>query len=201
MLLSSSEINDEIDRGRIRIHPFAPALMRSSSYSLRLAARWMRWKRSEVPIQVCSKNAWNAHLDSLNETSPLILRQGDLVLASTEERIALPYNLAGFVFMLSHAARFGLTATAGSLLVRPGYGIDLPQPLTLELASLNPSPLEISAGTPVCHLAFVRLSKAATPSVKSIYEEYNAPCPPLLYEDMANAIGALTHSGIPPESR
>ena len=191
MLLSASEISEEIGRGRIAIQPFTPALLRRATYTLRLANSWMRWKRSEEPIKMWSQNASQKHLEPIESAPTIILRSGDLVLASTMEAITIPNDLMGILCGLSHVARFGLTVTGGSMFIRPGFGVSEPKTLTLELASFNPAPLELEAGMPICHLAFMRLTSFMRESGKSIYENIHAPCPPLLYEDMATVIASF----------
>lgn len=157
----------------------------------------MRWKRSKKTIRMWSRNASAKHLELPNNASPIVLSNRDFILASTKESITLPDDVAGLICTLSHVSRFGLTATAGSLLIRPGYGTSVPKPLTLEIASLNPSPLEFPIGIPICHLAFVRLSHAVGSQSKSIYENHDIPCPPMLYEDMIGKIGELKYDGGP----
>lgn len=191
MLLSGSEIEEEVSRGRIRIEPFASTLVRSASYTLRLADRWIRWKRSQEPIRVWSRDALRGYLDAPEQTPSIILQPGDFVLGSTMENIQLPDDLAGIVCTLSHLARFGVSTTAGSLLVRPRFGADAPKALTLELHSANPSPLELTRGMPVCHLAFIRTSSSSTEASRSVYERNSVPSPPMLYQDMAGVIAAL----------
>ena len=191
MLLSAPEIADEMRRKRIRIEPFVPSLLRRASYTLRLGNCSRRWKRAEKPILMWSKDASLGHLEDITNSTRILISQGDFILASTKESITLPDNIAGLICTLSHVARFGLTATAGSLLVRPGFGHDKATSLTLELASLNPSPLEFPIGLPICHLAFLRLSQPIVTGVKSVYENFGVPCPPMLYEDLSETIEKL----------
>lgn len=191
VLLSASEISEKIAQKRIIIEPFAPSLLRRMSYTVCLGDRWLRWKRSDKPIRMWSKNASKDHLEEIDNASSVVLFTGDFMLASTKEKIALPDDVGGIICTLSHIARFGLTATAGSLLIKPGYGAGLPKALTLEMSSLNPSPLEFPAGMPICHLAFFQLKQATVAQSKSVYSGQHDPCPPMLYEDMAAKIEEL----------
>lgn len=191
MLLRSSEIESAIASGQIVIAPFDPRLLRRASYTLRLAGRWARWQKDEEPIRMWSEEAAKRNLGQTEQSPAIVLRQGDFVLGSSLERISVSASLAAIVCTLSHIARFGLSATSGSLLVRPGFGIGSPAALTFELTSVNPSPLEICEGTPICHLGFIRLSGQATCDSKSLYETIAAPSPPMLYEDFADVIGSL----------
>jgi dCTP deaminase len=194
MILNHSEIKAQVARGRIKIEPFAASLIRRASYTLRLDNRWMRWKRLKHPIDLWSKDAARSHIKSLNKGQSIIVSQGDFVLASTKERIQLPDDILALICPLSHIARFGLSATSDSLLISPGYGARSPKPLTLELTSLNPSPLKLHSGLPICHLIFIRVNKLAkTFKKKHLYEECDAPCPPLLYEDMFETIFKIEH--------
>jgi dCTP deaminase len=186
MLLSAAEIEAEVEQGRISIKPFDPRLIRRASYTLRLGNRWRRWRKSSDLIRIWSPNAASTALEPLEKHNKLVLHSGDFVLGCTAEKISVPDDLSAFICTLSQVGRFGITTTSGSLLVRPGFGQNDPMELTLELTSSNPSPIEMVAGMPICHLVFIRLNGAAREGRESLY--VGAPAAPSLYEDMSAVI-------------
>jgi dCTP deaminase len=128
----------------------------------------------------------------------MTLRPGDFMLAATSERIQLPSTLLAFVAALSHMARFGLQVTATSLLVSPGFGSGAPTALTLELSSVNPAPLVLRAGMPVCHVVFCAVTPGDPLDVRlarSVYDGLRQPSPPLLYEEFAATLPGLPRAG------
>ena len=189
MLFSSAEIEAGIDGGGIRIVPYDVRLLRRASYTLRLGNKWRRWRSSSDPIRIWSPAASSGRLEPVEESASCVLRPGDLVLGCTAEKIAIPNDVCAFICTLSQISRFGVSTTGGSLLIRPGFGRPDPMELTLELSSSNPSPIELTAGMPLCHLVFLDLSGLASKGRESFYD--NGPAAPTLYEEMSEIIGRL----------
>jgi dCTP deaminase len=78
-----------------------------------------------------------------------LIRPGDFVLATTNERIKLARHIAGFVHGKSTWARRGLQVEAAGL-VDPGFD----GTITLELKNLSHHPIPLSAGFRVCQISF-----------------------------------------------
>jgi dCTP deaminase len=190
MFLSANEITAEVRDGRVRIDPFNPDFLKPASYVLRLGNSWRAWAQADQPIEVWSELAGQSQLSELFHSDECVLRIGDLVLASTMERVGIPNGFMGLLINLSHLARFGISVHFQAGLVSPGFGATAPTALTLELASFNPAPLKLRAGMPICHLALARLSECTTAEnllARSIYEGRDVPCPPMLYEEFSSA--------------
>ena len=187
MFLSPDEIRAEIEAGNLLIDPFCPELLKPSSYVLRLGDAWRRWEAGTEIISLWSPpNALST--PPLFTMSRIVLRQGEFVLGATLEKIALGPGLVGILSTLSHVARYGVSTNNNSLLVSAGFGMHTPTALTLELSSVNPSPIEIRSGMPICHLAFMRMSTSTDdrlPLTRSIYEGQIAPSSPQLYAEFA----------------
>lgn len=191
MLLSRSEIEDEIHAGRISIDPFLPDLLRNASYTLRLSDKWAVWKTIADPIDPWTPDAANSHLADVCTMESITLKQHAFILASSLETISLSPQIAAIVAPLSHVARYGVNTTNGSLIVSPGFGFSRPTQLTFELSSLNPSPVILRAGMPISHICFLRIGNFQERIKTSLYEGKLAPFAPLLFEDMAHLIPRL----------
>lgn len=187
MFLNSDEIRSGVMVGRFRIEPFDESLLKPASYVLRLSDQWREWIGGDA-IDVWSPNASIERLTDVRRAEEFCVSPGELVLGATLEAISLPPDIMGLLMPLSHLARFGLSLHLGACLVGPNYGSTRPSRLTLELASSNPCPLRLRSGMPVCHLLLARVNPSTEgggPLSKSIYERFDAPSVPMLYEEMA----------------
>ena len=190
MYLSSEAIAEEIGSGQLTIRPFSPPQLRPASYVVRLGNRFRRWKAHAEPIRLWALGAADAHLhDPIQATSMLIL-PGEFILASTSESIGIPNDRFGSISPLSHVARFGLGINLGADFVNPGFGLNNPSPLTLELVNHNPAPLELTAGMPIGHLRIGVISRdnGTSDHAKSIYEGRDPLVGPQLFEEWSSRI-------------
>lgn len=187
VFLSADEIHAEVASGRLVIDPFVPDLLKPASYTLRLSKDWLELLQLEEPVEVSAPEANHSGMYRSMQGNELVVNPSTLVLGGTLERISLPDDLLGIISTLSHLARFGLSANLNSFLVNPGFGQNRSTALTLEILSFNPSPLRLSAGMPICHLSFVRVSSSKNygrAQYPSIYEGRAAPSAPLFYEEL-----------------
>lgn len=114
------------------------------------------------------RNQWDSHhmvISSENEVRP-----GEFLLACTAERIRLPAHVAGLVCGKSTWARRGLMVEAAGL-VDPGFD----GTITLELKNLSHLPIPLTAGEPICQIAFYMTDAAVlrpygTPGLNSHYQ-------------------------------
>lgn len=176
--------------GDIELEPFSGAQLRGASYVLRLGDRFRRWTSGATPVEMWSPDAAEHALDAPFTADRLTLQPGEFVLATTVERIGIGQTLAGAVSPLSHVARFGLSATLGADLINPGFGSGAPAPLTLELFNHNRRALVLSAGMPIAHLRFTRLTgEAPEHERRSVYDGADPLVSPKLYEEWRALLG------------
>jgi deoxycytidine triphosphate deaminase len=175
MLLSARDIRNAVSRDEIHLRPFREELLKPASYVLTLGTGWLKWSEASVARDVWSEPT-SGDLQ-VEHTDGLFLKNGTFMLARTAETIGLNFQIAGLLGSLSHLARFGISVTQGSFLVSPGYGKTVPTPLTLEIYSVNPSPVRIPLGTPICQIAFARVSPGAEDAslLSSVYEGIASP--------------------------
>lgn len=177
------------DRGDVVIAPFDRRRVRSVSYVLSLGRRFRRWRRLPEPIVAWSLQAARDHLEPPVELDRITLHPGEFVLACTLEVIGIQVGLFGKVSALSHVARFGIEIHGGADFVNPGYGCQVPTPLTLELYNRNPSPVALDAGMPFVHLRLEYHSQSVGLSKhRSIYEGTDPLVGPLLFEEWTSSV-------------
>lgn len=94
----------------------------------------------------------------LNDNAEFVLRSGQFALATTEEEVNLPNNVAAFVQGRSSIGRIGLT-TQNAGFVDPGFHGHI----TLELVNENPNPIILRPGYPVVQLVFFETRAVSLP--------------------------------------
>ena len=190
MYLPASKIADAVARQELVIDPFDPSLLKPASYVLRLGSRFSTWQSGRPAFDVWSPAAGREGLRGPYTEESIAIDRTSFVLAATRERVSLSFGLVGFLFSLSHLTRCGLLLNLSSQLISPGFGLGRPTALTIELASLNPSPVILRAGTPICHLVLAQVGKGGKPPAlaDSVFAGAPSPSPPMLYEEFAPLI-------------
>lgn len=191
MYLAADEIRTLVRTKQVVIEPLDEQLFRPASYVLRIGTRFRFWKPDPKPIDLWSPDAYVKHAGDVEEVQAVTLYPGQLVIASTAERIALSWNHGGELSTLSHLARVGLSATLNATWISPGFGFANPTPLALELVNHNPSPVVIHGGMPMCHLRLAHVSGDARSisDTRSVYEGLDPLTLPLLFEDFGPRVG------------
>lgn len=193
MFLSGQAIQHEVATGRFTIAPFRAACVKPASYVLSLGKRFRRWKSVSQPLILWSPNAASNYLDEPFDAQSVTMFPGEFLLSCTAEDVSLPADRVGTLSPLSHITRFGLSLHGGADLVSPGYGLQAPSRLTLELTNHNASPLELTAGMPIAHLRIspMHVDTSVDSGRVSIYEGADPVVAPKLYEEWSR-IGSLS---------
>ena len=117
MLLSDRDIRAELDRERIRLEPYEPAMIQPSSIDVRLDRYFRLFDNHKYPfIDPAEDQPELTHLIEVRPDEPFILHPGEFVLASTYEAVTLPDDVAARLEGKSSLGRLGLLthSTAGS---------------------------------------------------------------------------------------
>lgn len=156
-VLSNRDIWKELDAGNLVIDPMEDEQVQPASVDLTLGEEFIVF-RGNGERQVLHPGEPVTVGQEL-ERSRIVLGQGDFVLGTTREWVELPPNIKAQVQGVSSNARRGLVPhTAG--LVDPGFEGHI----TLELANLNPCPIELLSGQRIAQLDFVYLNTPANPA-------------------------------------
>ena len=159
MLLSDRDILDEVDRGRVGLNPWDPAMVQPSSIDVRLDRFFRVFENHRYP-----------HIDPAEDQSeltrevvvegnddPFILHPGEFALGSTYEVVSLPDDIAARVEGKSSLGRLGLLTHATAGFIDPGFTGHV----TLELANVATLPIKLWPGMKIGQLCFFRLSSPA----------------------------------------
>jgi dCTP deaminase len=186
MFLNHRALLNRIRRGDVSIDPFDPRALKSASYVLRLGSRFRRWRSLPGAIEAWREPTGEELLEPVLESPALCLSPGEFVLGQTAERVRFGTTLAGMLSPLSHVARFGIGIHGGADWINPGFGLNAPSFLTLELYNYNSNSVCISAGMPICHLRVAETSAEGwvEPYQPSIYDGSDPLIAPKMYEEL-----------------
>lgn len=182
MVLGAASIQALLAERALRIDPLDPARFGAASYTLRLSRTFRRWQPSATVDLADPEWDVRGALRGAEEMDSLTIRPGEFVLGASVEALSLPGDVIGYLSTPSHMARFGLSFVQSSTVVHPGFGGATPTQITFEITSVNPAPLVVPAGLPVCHLLLSKVlgGDGTTAGRRSTYEGSPAPSPPAL---------------------
>lgn len=158
MLLSDRDIKAEISAGRVKVEPFAAAMIQPSSVDVRLD-RFFRvfenHKYSVIDPSIEQSDLTREVAVEANEE--FILHPGEFVLASTYEVITLPDDIAGRLEGKSSLGRLGLLTHSTAGFIDPGFSGHI----TLELSNVANLPVKLFPGMKIGQLCLIKLSSPA----------------------------------------
>ncbi|NUS74454.1 MAG: dCTP deaminase [Corynebacteriales bacterium] len=167
MLLNDGTILAEIEKERLKLDPYEPALIQPSSIDVRLD-RWFRVFNNSKYTHIDPAQQQD-DLTSLIETKseePFVLHPGEFVLASTLEVVTLPDDLAGRLEGKSSLGRLGLLTHSTAGFIDPGFSGHV----TLELSNVANLPITLWPGMKIGQLCIFRLEAPAHhPYGSSVY--------------------------------
>lgn len=170
------------DPSRISILPLRADAINGASLDVRLGNWFAYARRTKLRGVRIGNREEEAQLRTVGRAETFVpsdqtflIHPGDLVLAITQEFIALPNDVMAFVEGKSGLGRLGLfIATATQ--VAPGFhGV-----VVLELANAGTVPLELQPETPIAQLVFQMMTSPVPPS-KLYKGKYHCQTKPLTY--------------------
>ncbi|MGW4897721.1 dCTP deaminase [Kitasatospora sp. NPDC004240] len=155
MLLSDKDIRTEIDKGRVVIDPFDPAMIQPSSIDVRLDRFFRVFENHRYPhIDPSEEQPDLTRLVEPEGEDAFILHPGEFVLASTYEVITLPDDVASRLEGKSSLGRLGLLTHSTAGFIDPGFSGHV----TLELSNVATLPIKLYPGMKIGQLCLFRLS-------------------------------------------
>jgi len=159
MILSDRDIKKYIKEGKIKITPkpnFKEQLG-PCSLDLRLGKFFKTFKRAEFPfIDLKTEVPLEKIMTEikLSPGKPLIMQPGDFIIASTEEVIEIPPDLAARVDGRSSLGRLGIIIHITAARFDPGWK----GKAVIELGNLGIMPVALYPGMRICAITFETLS-------------------------------------------
>jgi len=155
VLLSDKDIRTEIDKGRVVIDPFDPAMIQPSSIDVRLDRYFRVFENHRYPFIDPSEDQPDLTREVHPEgDEPFILHPGEFVLASTYETVTLPDDIASRLEGKSSLGRLGLLTHSTAGFIDPGFSGHV----TLELSNVATLPIKLYPGMKIGQLCLFRLS-------------------------------------------
>ena len=155
MLLSDRDIRAELDRERVRLDPYDPAMVQPSSIDVRLDRYFRLFDNHKYPfIDPAEDQPELTHLIDVRPDEPFILHPGEFVLASTYELVTLGDDMAARLEGKSSLGRLGLLTHSTAGFIDPGFTGHV----TLELSNVATLPIKLWPGMKIGQLCFFALS-------------------------------------------
>ncbi|HLN78459.1 MAG TPA: dCTP deaminase [Nocardioidaceae bacterium] len=155
MLLSDRDILIEIDKNRVALDPFEPAMVQPSSIDVRLDRFFRVFENHKYPhIDPAADQPDLTRMVEPEGEEPFILHPGEFVLGSTYEVVTLPDDVAARLEGKSSLGRLGLLTHSTAGFIDPGFSGHV----TLELSNVATLPIKLWPGMKIGQLCFFRLS-------------------------------------------
>lgn len=159
MLLSDTDIVQEIKHNRINVSPYTQDMLQPSSLDVRLDRHFRLFKNHKYPfIDPSMPQPDLTELVTIDANATFILHPGEFVLASTYEYVHLPNDIAARLEGKSSLGRLGLLTHSTAGFIDPGFTGNI----TLELSNVATLPIKLLPGMKIGQLCFFRLSSETT---------------------------------------
>ena len=189
MLLSDRDIRKEIESGRVKLDPYAPALIQPSSIDVRMDRYFRVFENHRYPhIDPAIEQPDLTRLVETADDDPFVLHPGEFVLASTFEVVTLPDDIAGRLEGKSSLGRLGLLTHSTAGWIDPGFSGHV----TLELSNVATLPIKLWPGMKIGQLCLFRTSSPAEHPYGSAvygsrYQDQRGPTPSRSYQNFYRA--------------
>ncbi|MEQ8222033.1 MAG: dCTP deaminase [Candidatus Eremiobacterota bacterium] len=151
-ILTTTEIIEEIEKGRIKIEPFSKEMVGPASVDLTLSNAFRLFVRLPMHIRAidnidykcATKGIW------IPDGGCITIHPGDTLLGMTKEKITLPEDICGWLEGRSKFARVGLLVHISASFMQSGIS----NHQVLEMSNFGPIPIDMYPGTSVCQFIF-----------------------------------------------
>jgi dCTP deaminase len=158
MLLSDTDLREEIVYGDLGIDPYEPALVQPASVDVRLHHLFRVFTDRHPHIDPSRYYPGQTELVDVDEGYPFILQPGQFALASTLETISVPRHLAARLEGKSSLGRLGLLVHSTAGFIDPGFSGQI----TLELSNVSGLKMRVWPGMRIGQLCLMRLTRPAS---------------------------------------
>ena len=158
MVLSDRSIREQINKGRIIIHPLGEGCIQPASVDLHLDRNLLVFRNNRVPyIDVRHSSERLTDMVTMGDDDPFMLHPGEFVLGSTLEHVEVPADLVARLEGKSSLGRIGLLIHSTAGYVDPGWKGHL----TLELSNVSNLPITLYHRMRIGQISFLQLSTPA----------------------------------------
>jgi dCTP deaminase len=172
MVLADVDIRSRIENGSIGVEPYDETNVEPASLDLTLGDDFVKLVPNMVgeehsrsvkpypkPVSLTddSKSPEDLITHRTIDERPVLIRPGDLLLATTREYVDVPDDLTAQVLGRSSLGRLGVSVHQTAGFIDPGFSGEI----TLELSNNGPAPVELEEDLRVCQIIFNELSQTA----------------------------------------
>ena len=155
MILSDTDIQKEIKKGKLKITPFDKKAVQPASLDVKLSNEFRIFKNSTKPyLDVKEPVDEFMELIKIKRGDPIIIHPGEFLLGSTIEKITVPDDLVCQLNGRSSIGRLGIIVHATAGFIDPGFSGFV----TLEITNVATLPIALYPGMRIGQLAFFKLS-------------------------------------------
>lgn len=155
MVLSDKSIKEQLNVGRIRIHPLDMQDIQPASVDLHLDRHILVFRNSRRPyIDLRREMPDLTEAVEITGDDPFMLHPGEFVLGSTLEHIEIPNDLVARLEGKSSLGRIGLLIHSTAGYVDPGWK----GRLTLELSNVARLPITLYYGMRIGQISFLQMT-------------------------------------------
>jgi dCTP deaminase len=185
-MLVDHEIRSALKNGDLVVEPDAgiDTRIQPASLDVRLGdsfAVFVRHRNGMVDPKVDTSRAWR--IDTISPDQYYVIHPGELVLATTLERIQLADTILARVEGKSSLGRLGVLVHATAGYIDPGWPL---ASITLEISTVIGVPLKLWPGMPIAQLAFQQVS-APMQSYGGKYAGQSGPTPSRYHENWSGS--------------
>ena len=155
MIYSDQDINVALHKRELKIYPLMEDSIQPASVDLHLSNKFVVFHYGKS-IYLDTKKPVDEFMKEFIEDE-FVIYPGQLVLASTYERIGLSNNIAGRVEGKSSLGRIGLMVHVTAGFIDPGNELNI----TLELVNLSPVPIKLYYKMPIAQICFMETKNPA----------------------------------------
>lgn len=185
MILSDRTIKEEISKKRIIIEPYEESMVQPSSIDVHLGDEFLVFNNTDVPFVDLKKPLeYTMTKVKVEENKPFILHPGEFVLGATDQRIALPNNIAARIEGKSSLGRIGLLIHSTAGFIDPGWDGQI----TLELSNVSRLPITLYPKMKIGQISFHMMSTEVdnpygSSKLGSKYQGQRGPQPSKYYQN------------------
>lgn len=162
MILSDRDIlarfGEQNPKRRLRVEPLQDPLqaVQAASVDVRLGSHFLVYQADPTVFgEAIAAKVW------VQPGDEFWIVPGTFVLATTVERISMPFDLVARIEGKSSVGRLGVIVHATAGFIDPGFGYEEPSEITLEMSCVFPVPVRLTAGMYVAQIAFEQMTSAA----------------------------------------
>jgi dCTP deaminase len=162
-LLSDHDIKRLIKSELLKIEPYSPCFLNSSSIDLCLGSIITKYAPQKITIGQSNPEAYEIDISD----SSYVLEPGEFVLGTTKEKVYIPDGYLGVIETKGNIARAGMQVHSNDGHIDPGFCGHI----TLEIVNLHKDGvrIELVPGTRFCQLFIGKLSSSCDSLYKGKY--------------------------------